>query len=62
MPFLSNLEKILGKLMRNRAYDFLEKFKSINSLQFSLRQHHSISYTILNLTLKTKALVESNFS
>ena len=31
---LSNLDKILEKLMYNRIYNFLEKFKLIYSIQF----------------------------
>ena len=58
---LSNLDKILEKLMHNRIYEFLEKYKLIYPLQFGFQQHYSTSYALLNLTESImKALDEGN--
>ena len=59
----STLNKILEKMIYNRIYDFLEKYKLIYALQFGVRQDYSTSYALLNLT-KTimKALDEGNFA
>ena len=60
---LSNLDKILEKLMHNRIYEFLEKYKLIYPLQFGFQQHYSTSYALLNLTESImKALDEGNFA
>ena len=62
ISLLSNLDKILEKLMHNRIYEFLEKYKLLYPLQFGFRQHYSTSYALLNLTESImKALDEGNF-
>ena len=49
--------------MRNRIYEFLEKYKLIYPLQFGFGQHYSASYALLNLTESImKPLDESNFA
>ena len=54
---------MLKKLMNNRIYEFLEKYKLIYPLQFSFRQHYSTSYVLLNLTESImKALDEGDFA
>ena len=50
ISLLSNLDKVLEKLMHNRIYTFLEKYKLTYRLQFGFRQHYSISCALLNLT------------
>ena len=63
ISLLSNLDKILEKLMYNKIYDFLEKSKLTYSLQFGFRQHYSTSYALLNLTESImRALDEGNFT
>ena len=62
IPLLSNLDKI-EKLMHNRIYEFLEKYKLRYPLQFGFWQHYSTPYALLNLTESTiKALDEGNFA
>ena len=39
ISLLSNLDKILEKLMHNRIYEFVEKYKLIYPLQNGFRQH-----------------------
>ena len=63
ISLLSNLDKILEKLMHNRIYKFLEKYKLIYPLQFGFQQYYSTSYALLNLTESImKALDEGNFA
>ena len=63
ISLLSNLDKILEKLMHNRIYEFLEKYKLIYPLQFGFQQHYSTSYALLNLTESImQALDECNFA
>ena len=63
ISLLSNLDRILEKLMHNSIYEFLEKYKLIYPLQFGFRQHYSISYALLSLTESImKPLDEGNFA
>ena len=49
ISLLPNLDKILEKLMHNRFYEFLEKYKLIYPLEFGFRQHYSTYYALLKL-------------
>ena len=50
IALLSNIDKILEKLMHKRLSNFLDKNKLIYSLQFGFRQNYSISYALIHLT------------
>ena len=50
---LSNIDKILERLMYNRLYSFLEK-KEIFSLQFGFRQKYSTAHALIHLTDKIR--------
>ena len=57
---LSNIEKILEKLMYKRLYTFLDN-KNIYDLQFGLRQQYSTSHALINITKNIrKALHNGN--
>ena len=63
ISLLSNIDKIIEKIMYNRIYRFLDKNNIIYSLQFGFRQHYSTSYALLNLTEAImKALDDGNFA
>ena len=47
---LSNIEKILEKLMYKRLYNFLNNNNIICNLQFGFRQQYSISHALINIT------------
>ena len=47
---LSNIEKILEKLMYKRLYAFLDYNNIIYDLQFGFRQQYSISHALINVT------------
>ena len=62
ISLLSNINKIIEKIMYNRIYKLLDK-NNIYSLQFGFRQHYSTSYALLNLTeVIVKALDDGNFA
>ena len=50
ISFLSNVEKILEKLMYNRIYKFFSDNNLIYSLQFGFRQKYSTVHAIITLT------------
>ena len=50
ISLLSNLNKILEKIVHNRVYTFLEDSQSIYSLQFGFRKKHSTNHTLINIT------------
>ena len=49
ISLLSNIEKILEKLMYRRLYTFLNK-SIICDLQFGFRQQYSTSHALINIT------------
>ena len=48
ISLLSNIEKILEKLMYKRLYTFLNNNNIIYNLQFGFRQQYSTSHTLIN--------------
>ena len=61
IPLLSNIEKILEKLIYKRLYTFLDNKNIIYDLQFGFRQQYSTSYVLINITENIrKALDDGN--
>ena len=61
ISLLSNIEKILEKLMYKRLYTFLNKNNIIYNLQFGFRQQYSTSHALINITeIIRKALDDGN--
>ena len=52
--FLSNIEKILRKLIYNRLYNFLECEEIIFSLEFGFREKYYNTYTLIHFTDKIR--------
>ena len=50
ISWLSNIEKILEKLMYKRLYTFLNNNNIIYNLQFGFRQQYSTSHALINIT------------
>ena len=50
ISLLSNLNKILEKLMFNRVYKFLEEHQCIYNLQFGVRKKHSTNHALIEIT------------
>ena len=60
ISLLSNIEKILEKLMYKRLYTFLNN-NNIYNLQFGFRQQYSTSHALINITeIIRKALDDGN--
>ena len=61
ISLLSNIEKILEKLMCKRLHTFLNKNNVIYNLQFGFRQQYSTSHALVNITENIrKALDDGN--
>ena len=61
ISLLSNIEKILEKLMYKRLYTFLNNNNIIYNLQFGFRQQYSTSHSLINITENIrKALDDGN--
>ena len=62
MSLLSNIDKILERIMYHRLCKFLGSKNLICDLQFSFRQKHSTSHALIHLTDKTREqLDKGNF-
>ena len=61
ISLLSNIEKMLEKLMYKRLYAFLDYNNIIYDLQFGFRQQYSTSHALINITENIrKALEDGN--
>ena len=61
ISLVSNIEKILEKLMYERLYTFLNNNNIIYNLQFGFRQQYSTSHALINITENIrKALDDGN--
>ena len=58
ISLLSNLDKILGKLMHNRLYMFLNDDNIIYPLQFGFRQKYFTSFALIHLTETIKEALD----
>ena len=63
ISLLSNIDKVLERLMYNCLYNFLEMNSVIYNLQFDLRQKYSTSHVLIHLTDKIREQLDSgNFA
>jgi len=63
ISLLSNLDKILERLIYNRTYSFITKHKLLFTNQFGFRRSHSTVHTLLNMCQKiSDALDEKKFA
>ena len=61
ISLLSNIEKIIEKLMYTRLYTFLNNNNAIYNLQFGFRKQYSTSHASINITENIrKALDDGN--
>ena len=61
ISLLSNIEKILEKIMYKRLYTILNNNNIINNFRFGFRQQYSISHALINITeIIRKALDDGN--
>ena len=50
ISLLSNLNKILEKIVHERIYNFLDEYQCIYSLQFGFRKKHSTNHALIDIT------------
>ena len=62
ISLLSNIDKILERIMYNRLYKFLETNNLIYSLQFGFRQKHLTSHALIHLTDKIREQLDKENS
>ena len=63
ISLLSNIDKVLERLMYNRLYNFSEINSVIYDLQFGFRQKYSTSRALIHLTDKIRQQLDSgNFA
>ena len=60
ISLLSNLNKILEKLMFNRVYNYLEDNNHIYSFQFGFRKKHSTNHTLIEITESIRNALDNN--
>jgi len=60
ISILSNINKILEKLMFKRLYEFLEEHRCIYELQFGFRANHSTNHAILSITQKIQEAINND--
>ena len=59
ISLLSNIDKILERIVYNRLYTFFEDDKLVYNLQFGFRQKHSTIHALIHLTEKIREQLDS---
>ena len=59
ISLLSNLNKILEKIMHKRIYAFLEKYELLYSLQFGFRTQYSTTHALIHMTEAIRTALDS---
>ena len=60
ISLLSNINKLLEKLMHSRLYKFLSDFNCIYSLQFGFRKGYSTNHALISITELLKNAVDND--
>ena len=60
ISLLSNINKIIEKLMHKRLYSFLNVNKCIYELQFGFRKNHSTNHALIDLTEDIRGSLDNN--
>ena len=61
ISLLSNLNKILEKIMHKRMYAFLEKYEILYTLQFGFRSKYSTSHALIHMTEAIRSALDSGY-
>ena len=61
ISLLSNLNKILEKIMHKRIYLFLEKYELLYDLQFGFRTGYSTSHALIHMTETIRAALDAGY-
>ena len=59
ISLLSNLNKILEKIMHKRIYTFLEKYEILYELQFGFRAGYSTTHALIHMTEAIRSALDS---
>ena len=62
ISLLSNINKILEKLMYARVYKFLDQMKCFYSLQFGFRNRHSTAHALIEITERIRSALDDNMA
>ena len=57
-----NISKLIGKLLHNRLYKFLNQNRCLFNYQFGFWNHHFTNHTLISIAEKIKALDEGKFA
>ena len=60
ISLLSNINKIIEKIIHERLYSFLEKYQCIYELQYGFRSGHSIDHCLIDLTENIRSAIDAN--
>ena len=60
ISLLSNLNKILEKIIFSRIYKFLEEYRCIYNLQFGFRSKHSTNHALIDITESIRRVLDEN--
>ena len=60
ISLLSNINKIIEKIMHERLYSFLEVHHCIYQLQFGFRNGHSTTHALLDMTEEIRKHIDNN--
>ena len=59
ISLLSNINKLLEKILYERTYSFLEKFDCLYKLQYGFRKSHSTNHTLIEIIEKIRKAIDS---
>ena len=60
ISLLSNINKIIEKILHERLFNFLEKYNCIYNLQFGFRKGHSTNHCLFDLTENIRKAIDEN--
>ena len=59
ISLLSNINKLLEKIVHERTYNFLEKFNCLYKYQYGFRRGHSTNHALIEITEKIRKALDS---
>ena len=59
ISLLSNINKLLEKIVHERTYNFLEKFNCLYKYQYGFRKSHSTNHALIEITEKIRKALDS---
>ena len=60
VSLISNLSKLIEKLVHNRVYNFLEKHKLLYEHQYNFQKKHSTNHALIDITEKIRSPLDQN--